>query len=54
MINFESDLAPSDAVTDLPYGYEDTLDNWLQLQEEEAAWAEWQELTFDPDCDPPF
>jgi hypothetical protein len=47
MMKFESDLAPA---TDLPYGYEDSLDAWLEEQEMEAAWAVWQELTFDPDA----
>ena len=45
MIKFESDLAAPSNVTVLPYGYYDQLDEWLV----EQTWAEWAELTFDPD-----
>jgi hypothetical protein len=52
MMKFESDLdAP---VTVLPYGTPDLLDEWIAEREMDEAWGEWRELTFDPDCDPPF
>lgn len=53
MMNFESDLAAPDQITDLPTGTPDMLDSWFEEQWTEA-FAEWSELTFDPDCDPPF
>jgi hypothetical protein len=53
MMKFESDLAPLSNVTVLPYGTPDLLDEWLERPTDEEM-AEWRELTFDPDCDPPF
>jgi hypothetical protein len=49
MITFESDIA--DTATTIPSGAQDQLDEWYarDLVEFDQAWAEWQELTFDPD-----
>jgi hypothetical protein len=46
MITFESDIAPAEAITDLPYGTPDQLDVWTQ---EDQDWHDHLEAIFDPD-----
>jgi len=55
MMKFESDLSTPANTTVIPTGTPDQLDVWLVSDADlEEAWGEWTELTYDPDCDPPF
>lgn len=48
MMNFESDLSTPANTTVLPKGTPDLLDEWFDRELDEA-YAEWAELTYDPD-----
>lgn len=51
MMKFESDLSTPANTTIVPTGTPDLLDIWFEetLAEEEQAWGDWLELTYDPD-----